>query len=190
MRFEMDFLPASFRAAERRRQARRSSVYMILIVLAGIVMNEGVWRTRLYGLRSSRSDLRGRTGVASRRAEEVQQVQRDHQTSLEELGGWAASLRARRASVVIDGILAARLPSMSFQEVAWKSGGVSSEAQPSLRIAGATNRLQDLSNFIEVIEESVGPRLEVRRSGIRSRFSEEAMQEFVLESIAGQEERP
>jgi hypothetical protein len=105
-------------------------------------------------------------------------------------------LKAKRASVIFDGVLAARPASMLLQSIEWKSGALlDAGATPALRIVGATTDLRALSDFIAALEETGDiPRLEVRRTGQRTEPEAEPeaddLQDFVLESVEGREALP
>ncbi len=191
MSFEMDFLPASHRVECERQRNRRWSGLMLFVVLGGLVLTEVALRLRLGRLREHHVLLQHQTDLAAQRRAEIDVVQQQHQDAIQDLAKWAPPLKAERASVVVDGILAARLPSMVLDRIEWSSGELlDANANSTLNITGKTSRLQELSEFIRIVEEGGGPWLEVRRSGARMGSTESEYQEFVLESVLGRKTHP
>lgn len=162
---------------------------MAATVVAGLLITQTILSLRIRGLRQQQTTLQEHAQASLRRGRQIEEVQRTHQEAIEDLDRWAAPLRIRRASVVLDGLLASRLPSIYLSEVQWSSGAMWGGTTPStLQVSGTTHRLQSLSEFIRLVEENGGPRLEVRRSGLAEELSESGDQEFLLESI--EERRP
>jgi len=188
MSFEMDFLPASYRAALELHDGRRWSLLLALIVVGGIILTEGVLRTRIRVLSNTHSHAQQQADAALVRASLTERAHRRHQEALEELSSWSGPLRAERASAVLDGIFASRPASMVLRSIEWNSGALLGVGAPSLRIVGAITEVQALSDFITAIELTGRvPRLEVRRSGSQTETPEDTTHQFVLESVTERE---
>jgi len=189
MTFEMNFLPASYRVACERRVALRWSTLLVLVVVGGIFLTEGILRTRIKSLGTTCFHAQQQADAAVARSRQADQLHGRHQASLEQLELWSNQLRPRRSSVVLDNILASLQPSMVLHAIDWKGGALLDEgAAPSLRIVGEMTDLHALSDFITALADTgCVPPLEVRRSGMRTAAPDESLQEFVLESVVSRE---